>query len=84
MGYTLYGARPIQVKVVWPTWAFRPGVKQGNPPIPHRRAAHRPNPVDRWRVAGGAGARELALEVGVPIWGIGSGGAHRGRLTAVK
>jgi hypothetical protein len=35
-------------------------------------------------VAGEGGARELALEVRVPIWGIGSGGAHRGGLVAVK
>jgi hypothetical protein len=35
-------------------------------------------------VAGEGGARELAMEVGVPIWGIGSGGAHRGRLTTAK
>jgi hypothetical protein len=35
-------------------------------------------------VARGGGARELALEVGVPIWGIGSGWAHRGGLAAVK
>jgi hypothetical protein len=33
-------------------------------------------------VVGGGGARELALEVRVPIWGIGSGGAHRGGLVA--
>jgi hypothetical protein len=42
------------------------------------------NPTDRWRVVGGGGARELALEVRVPIWGIGSEGAHRGGLAAVK
>jgi hypothetical protein len=30
------------------------------------------------------GARELAPEVRVPIWCIGSGEAHRGGLTAVK
>jgi hypothetical protein len=35
-------------------------------------------------VAGDGGARELALEMRVLIWGIGSGGAHRGRLTAAK
>jgi hypothetical protein len=35
-------------------------------------------------VAGEGGARELALEVRVLIWGIGGGGAHRGALTAVK
>jgi hypothetical protein len=35
-------------------------------------------------VARGGGARELALEVGVPIWGIGNGGAHRCGLVAVK
>jgi hypothetical protein len=35
-------------------------------------------------VARGGGARELAPEVGVPIWGIGNGGAHRGGLVAVK
>jgi hypothetical protein len=35
-------------------------------------------------VAGEVGARELAPEVRVPIWCIGSGGAHRGRLAAVK
>jgi hypothetical protein len=27
---------------------------------------------------------ELAPEVGVPIWGIGGGGAHHGGLAAVK
>jgi hypothetical protein len=32
----------------------------------------------------GGDARELALEVRVPIWGIRSGGAHRGRLAAMK
>jgi hypothetical protein len=35
-------------------------------------------------VAGGGGARELALEMRVPIWGIGSGGAHRGGLAVRK
>jgi hypothetical protein len=30
------------------------------------------------------GVRELALDVRVPIGGIGSGGAHRGRLVAMK
>jgi hypothetical protein len=35
-------------------------------------------------VAGEGGARELALEVRVSIWGIGGGGAHRGGLTAAK
>jgi hypothetical protein len=35
-------------------------------------------------VAGEGGARELALEEGVSIWGIGSGVAHRGRLTGAK
>jgi hypothetical protein len=35
-------------------------------------------------VAWGGGARELALEVGVSIWGIGSRGAHRGGLTVAK
>jgi hypothetical protein len=30
------------------------------------------------------GAREQALEVRVPIWGIDSGGAHRGGLTAAR
>jgi hypothetical protein len=37
-------------------------------------------------VAGEGGAWELALEVGVPIWGIGGGGAHRGGggVVAVK
>jgi hypothetical protein len=30
------------------------------------------------------GAGEVALEVRVPIWGIGSGGAHRGGLAGVK
>jgi hypothetical protein len=59
-------------------------VKQGNPPIPHRRASRRPNSADRRRVDGGGAARELALEVGVPIWGIGSEGAHRGGITAAK
>jgi hypothetical protein len=82
MGYTFCGARASRVKAVWPTWAFRLGTKQGSPPISHWRAARRLNPADRWRVAGGGGARELALEVRVPIWGIGSGGAHRGGLVA--
>jgi hypothetical protein len=31
----------------------------------------------------GGGARELALKVGVPNWGIGSGGAQRGGLGVV-
>jgi hypothetical protein len=35
-------------------------------------------------VAGEGGARELALEVRVPIWGLGGGGFHRGGLTAMK
>jgi hypothetical protein len=35
-------------------------------------------------VAGEGGVRELTPEVRVPIWGIGSGGAHRGGLTVVK
>jgi hypothetical protein len=36
-------------------------------------------------VAGEGAARELALEVRVPIWGIGGGGAHGGGgLTVVK
>jgi hypothetical protein len=35
-------------------------------------------------VAGEVGARELALEVRVPIWGIGSREAHRGGLAVVK
>jgi hypothetical protein len=35
-------------------------------------------------VAGEGGARELALEVRVLIWGIGSGGAHRGGLEVAK
>jgi hypothetical protein len=74
MGYTLCGTQPSRVKVVWPTWAFRPGAKLGNPPIPHSHAAHRPNLADWRRVAGGGGARELALEVGALIWGIGSRG----------
>jgi hypothetical protein len=59
-------------------------MKQGAPPIPRRHVAHRPNPTDWRRVAGEVGARELALEVRVPIWGIGSGEAHRGGLTVVK
>jgi hypothetical protein len=54
--------------------------KTGDPPVPHRRVAHRPNPVNRQRVAGEGGARELAMEVRVPIWGIGSGEAHRSGL----
>jgi hypothetical protein len=54
------------------------------PPIPHRRVARRPNPIDRRRVAGEGGARELALEVRIPIWGIGSRGTHCGRLVKVK
>jgi hypothetical protein len=33
-------------------------------------------------VAGEGGARELAPEVRVSIWGIGGGGAHRGGLAA--
>jgi hypothetical protein len=35
-------------------------------------------------VAGEGGARELAREVSILIWGIGSGGAHHVGLTAVK
>jgi hypothetical protein len=35
-------------------------------------------------VAGEGGARELALEVRVPIWGIGGRGAHCGGLTTEK
>jgi hypothetical protein len=35
-------------------------------------------------VARGGGARELALEVRVPIGGIGNGGAHHGGLAAVN
>jgi hypothetical protein len=35
-------------------------------------------------VAEEGGARELAPEVRIPIWGIGGGGAHHGGLTAVK
>jgi hypothetical protein len=61
------------VKVAWPTWAFRPGTKQGSPPFLHRR-----------RVAGEGGARELAPEVRVPIWCICSGGAHYGWHVVVK
>jgi hypothetical protein len=49
----------------------------------HSSPAHA-SPADRRRVAGEGGARELALEVRVQIWGIGSGGAHRGGLAAVK
>jgi hypothetical protein len=84
MGYTPCGVRPSRVKVVWPTWAFWPEAKQGNPPVPHQRAACRLNPADRQRVAGGGGAKDLSLEMGVPIWGIGSEGAHRGGLAAAK
>jgi hypothetical protein len=73
------------VKAAWPTWAFRSArPKQGSSPIPHRCAAHRPNLADRWRVAGEGGARELAPEVGVLIWGIGGRGAHRGGPTTAK
>jgi hypothetical protein len=54
------------------------------PPIPHRRTAHQPNSVDQRRVPGGGGARELALVVRVPIWSIGSGGAHHGGLMMMK
>jgi hypothetical protein len=35
-------------------------------------------------VAGGGGAKELALEVRVPIWCIGRGGAHLGGLAVMK
>jgi hypothetical protein len=35
-------------------------------------------------VVGEGGAREVAEEVRVPIWGIGSGGAHRGELAVAK
>jgi hypothetical protein len=35
-------------------------------------------------VAGGGGAKELAPEVSIPIWGIGGGGAHHGGLTTAK
>jgi hypothetical protein len=63
-----------------PLEPFGLGRNRGAPPIPHWRVAHRLNPVDRRRVAGEGGARELALEVRVPIWGISGGGAHRGGL----
>jgi hypothetical protein len=49
-----------------------------------RSLKHIWNPADQRRVAGEGGARELALEMRTPIWGIGSGGAYRGGLTAVK
>jgi hypothetical protein len=68
--------------MAWPTSAFRPArPKQGNSPVLHRRAAHRPNPADQRRVAGEGGAKEQAPEVRVLIWNIGSGGAHHGGLT---
>jgi hypothetical protein len=35
-------------------------------------------------VAGEGGARELALELRVSIWGIGGRGAHRGGLTVAQ
>jgi hypothetical protein len=73
------------VKTAWPTWAFQPArPKQGSSPVLHRCAVRRLNPADRRRVAGEGGAREQALEVRVPIWGIGSGGAHCGGLVVVK
>jgi hypothetical protein len=57
----------------------------GSPlPIPHRRAARRPNLADQRQVAGEGGAWELALEVRILIWGIDSGGAHHGRLVVAK
>jgi hypothetical protein len=56
----------------------------GELPIPHRLATRRPNLADQRRVAREGGARELAPEVRVPIWGTGSGGAHRGGLVVVK
>jgi hypothetical protein len=68
MGYNLCGARPSRVKAVWPTWALWPRTKQGSPP-PHF-------PPTR-----GSSAE---LSVRVPIWGIGSAGAHRGGLVAMK
>jgi hypothetical protein len=52
----------------------------GELPIPHQLATRRPNLADQRRVAREGGARELAPEVRVPIWGTGSGGAHRGGL----
>jgi hypothetical protein len=79
MGYTRCGT--------WPTWDFRPGTKQGStapPLIPHRRVVRRPNLADRQRVAGGGGAKELALEVRIPIWCKGRGRAHLGGLAVVK
>jgi hypothetical protein len=80
MGYTLCDARPSRVKGVRPTWVLRPGTKQGSPHSPPARGS----PADRWRLATGGGARELALEVRVPIWNIGSGEAHRGTLAHGK
>jgi hypothetical protein len=70
--------------MAWPTWAFQPAwPKQGSSPVLHRCAARRPNLAEWQRAAGEGGAREQASEVRVLIWGIGSGGAHRGGLAAV-
>jgi hypothetical protein len=55
--------------------------KTGERPIPP--LAHG-SPADRRRVAGEGAARELAPKVRVPIWCIGSRGAHRGRLAVAK
>jgi hypothetical protein len=73
------------MKMTWRTWAFHPArMKQGSSPIPHRCMARWPIPADRRQVVGEGGARELAPEVRVPIWGKGGGGAHHGGLAAVK
>jgi hypothetical protein len=73
-----YSARPIQIREAQLISAFRPKMKQGSSPVPHRHTPRRPNLVDRRLVAREGGAREVALEVRVLIWGIGGGGAHDG------
>jgi hypothetical protein len=77
-------------KPTWPqpSWPSPQGLsargRSRGVPIPHRRVARQPNPEDRRQVAGEGSAKEVALEMMVPIWGIGDGGAHRGELVAAK
>jgi hypothetical protein len=59
--------------VAWPTWAFRPGAKPGNPPIPHRRAARLSIPASLQQLAREGGAGVLAGAKGDLIWGLGGG-----------
>jgi hypothetical protein len=89
-GHCCNGLHPLwrfaqPVKAAWPTWAFQPGTKQGSPPPHSPPARGSPAKSGRPAVSGrGGGARELALEVRVPTWCIGSRGAHRGGLAAAK